>query len=618
MSATDTAPAPRRGSLYRKYVLLFVGVVAAALLAAGALELPFAYRDRLGDIERFNRQQATATTGLINQFLEGMEGQLRWTAQFTATNGDYGGNLAEAQRLLREVPDIAELAQVDRNGLEQVWVSRMSLNALGRSIDLSRELSFRSALLGETFFGDVTFDRDGRPVMTVAVAATGGAGGVSIAEVNLGAIVDLLGQIDVGEGGVAFVVDGRGQLVAHSDMRNVPANRDLSALPQVAVALGGRDAIDVARNLAGERMISATAPIASPGWHLFVEVPYAVAVAPIYASLLRTAALLLLGLGIAMLAGLYLARRMVGPVRVLQAGADRIGSGEFGHRIAVRTGDEIETLADKFNEMASYLEASRAELESKVRQRTAELAEKSRQLELASQHKSQFLANMSHELRTPLSAVLGYTELMLDNIYGAISDRSREVLTRIEANGRHLLQLINDVLDLSRIEAGQIELTIGRYDLPDLVRGVVAGMESIARAKGLELRTEIPPDIPTATGDERRVTQILLNLVGNALKFTERGHVAIAVRAAGDFFEVDVADTGPGIAAHEHERIFGEFQQVDASTTRRTSGTGLGLAISRRLVERHGGTIAVESEPGQGSLFRVRLPVTLTEVKVAA
>ncbi len=613
------AAALHRGSLYRKYVLLFVGVVAAALLAAGALELPFAYRDRLGDIQRFSQQQANATTRLINQFLDGMESQLRWTAQFTEATDDYAGNLAEAQRLLREVPDIAELAQVDRNGLEQVWVSRMSLNALGRSIDLSRELSFRSALLGDAYFGDVAFDEDNQPYITVAVAAVGGGGGVSIAEVNLGAIADLIAQIDIGEGGFAYVVDDEGRLIAHSDPRQLRGNREAMNLPQVAAAIAGGIAQGTGGiGSRGERTIFATSPIQRAGWHLFVELPFAVAVAPIKASLLRTAALFLFGLAIASLAGLYLAGRMVGPIRVMQVGAERIGKGDFGHRIAVRSGDEIEALANKFNDMAAHLEASRAELENKVVARTAELAEKGRQLELASQHKSQFLANMSHELRTPLNAVLGYTELMLDNIYGAISDRSREVLRRVEANGKHLLQMINDILDLSRIEAGQIELTVTHYDMSDLVRGCAAGMESIAQAKGLDLRTVIAPNLPTARGDERRVTQILLNLIGNALKFTERGHVAVVVGSVDGVFEIDVHDTGPGIAPHEQERIFGEFQQVDSSTTRRNAGTGLGLSISRLLVASQNGTLTVESQLGTGSVFHVRLPVTLAGVKVAA
>jgi signal transduction histidine kinase len=247
-----------------------------------------------------------------------------------------------------------------------------------------------------------------------------------------------------------------------------------------------------------------------------------------------------------------------------------------------------------------------------------ELAEKSQQLSLASQHKSQFLANMSHELRTPLNAVLGYTELMLDNIYGDINPRSREVLERVQFNGRHLLQMINDVLDLSKIEAGQLTLAVETVEFGGIVRSVVGATESLASAKGLELRTDIAADLPRGRGDIRRLTQVVLNLVGNAIKFTDRGSVTISIAAGDGVFHLSVSDTGPGIDPEHHERIFGEFQQVDNSNTRSKGGSGLGLSISKRIVEMHGGSIWVASELGKGSVFHVRLPIVTDRVEVAA
>jgi signal transduction histidine kinase len=238
-----------------------------------------------------------------------------------------------------------------------------------------------------------------------------------------------------------------------------------------------------------------------------------------------------------------------------------------------------------------------------------EIEEKSRQLEVASQHKSQFLANMSHELRTPLNAILGYTELMLDEIYGEVPGKMRGVLDRIQSNGRHLLGLINDVLDLSKIEAGQLTLAVASYSLEDVVHGVVTSVESLATEKQLALKLDIPRNLPAGRGDERRIAQVLLNLVGNAIKFTEKGEVAIAASATNGSFNIAVRDTGPGISVADQVKIFEEFHQADNSATKTKGGTGLGLSIAKRIVEMHGGRIWVESSPGTGATFSVSLPV---------
>jgi signal transduction histidine kinase len=239
----------------------------------------------------------------------------------------------------------------------------------------------------------------------------------------------------------------------------------------------------------------------------------------------------------------------------------------------------------------------------------AEIARQSHELELASQHKSQFLANTSHELRTPLNAILGYTELIRDGIYGQVPDNIREVLERVQSNGRHLLGLINDVLDLSKIEAGQLVLSLGDYSMREVVQTVISATEAMASEKNLTLRAIIQHDLPPGEADERRITQVLLNLVGNAIKFTESGEITITATAAGGSFQVAVADTGPGIALEDQPVVFDEFRQLDSSSTRAKGGTGLGLAISKRIVELHGGRIWVESEPGRGSCFRFTLPV---------
>jgi GAF domain-containing protein/anti-sigma regulatory factor (Ser/Thr protein kinase) len=294
---------------------------------------------------------------------------------------------------------------------------------------------------------------------------------------------------------------------------------------------------------------------------------------------------------------------LVGPERILGAlTLMRRAAGEF----PAETVQLMQTLASQ-----SVLAIQNARL-------FREIADKSEQLALASQHKSQFLANMSHELRTPLNAILGYAELLVDGIYGVLPDRPKGVLERIQNNGKHLLALINDVLDLAKIEAGQLTLILEDYALAEVVSSVVTATEPLATSKGLKFTAALQDDLPIGHGDSRRVSQVLLNLVGNAIKFTEAGEVEIRAAAANGQFVLSVRDTGPGIADDDQERIFGEFQQIDNSNTRNKGGTGLGLAISKRMVEMQGGTIAVESVLGEGSTFRVVLPVHVDEMMEAA
>jgi signal transduction histidine kinase len=244
-----------------------------------------------------------------------------------------------------------------------------------------------------------------------------------------------------------------------------------------------------------------------------------------------------------------------------------------------------------------------------------EIQEKGRQLAEASQHKSQFLANMSHELRTPLNAILGYTELIQDSVYGAPPEKMLAALDRISRNGKHLLGLINDVLDLSKIEAGQLKLDLADYSMKDVLNGVYGAVETLAAGKKLAFKVEMPKDLPAGRGDERRLTQVLLNLVGNAIKFTDRGEVTIKASAENGDYTLAVRDTGPGISEADQGKLFQEFQQADTSITKAKGGTGLGLAISKRIIEMHGGRIWVESRPGHGSTFSLTLPIRVEQAR---
>ena len=220
---------------------------------------------------------------------------------------------------------------------------------------------------------------------------------------------------------------------------------------------------------------------------------------------------------------------------------------------------------------------------------------------------------MSHELRTPLAAMLGYGELLQDGAFGELPEKAIRIVERVQANGKHLLGLINSVLDISKIEAGQFRLNLSDYSLPTLIETVRIATESLAGAKSLALTTEVATDLPHGFGDEQRLSQVLLNLVGNAIKFTDRGEVRVEARCNDGQFLITVRDTGPGIPLDEQQRIFEEFHQVDGSSTRAKGGTGLGSAIAKQIVEMHGGSIWVESTLGQGAVFHLKLPVQMPQ-----
>ena len=308
---------------------------------------------------------------------------------------------------------------------------------------------------------------------------------------------------------------------------------------------------------------------------------------------------------LALLLGFVISWSFILPVREAHEFVTEIAKGNFNATIKVPNRDEFGDLADRMNQMSQELHS----LYENQRRAAQELQLLNQRLTEASNAKSEFLANMSHELRTPMNAILGFLEMVLDEVYGEVPPELKEPLTDIQTNGKHLLRLINDVLDLSKIEAGRMELVLAEYSVQDVVETVRTSLQSLALEKGLGFVAAAEDDIPLAFGDGRRITQCLMNLVGNALKFSQHGRVVVGVERQGDDLLYHVSDTGIGIPKEELENIFTEFRQVGTALTREFTGTGLGLNITKKFVEMHGGRIWVESELGKGSTFFFSIPL---------
>jgi signal transduction histidine kinase len=386
-----------RSRLFAKYVALFVAVVGVALASNGIFEVFFYYREHKAALIRIQHEQAVAAAAKISQFIKEIESQLGWTTQLPWSAGSIEQRRFDALRLLRQVPAITELAQVDSTGKERLRVSRLAMDVVDSGLDLSGDPKFTEAVAHKVYYGPVYFRRESEPYMTLALAGTRKDAGVSIAEVNLKLIWDVVSQIKVGEHGHAYVVGAQGRLIAHPDISLVLRNTDMSKLVQVQAAQAGADmeSLQGARNIQGQEVLTASAPILPLRWTMFVELPVEEAYASLYAALQRLAIVLAAASIFAVLAGIFLARRMVGPIQALRAGAERIGGGDFTQRISIPTGDELEGLADQFNDMGARLQESYADLEKKVETRTAELTESLEQQTATAEILSSISASMT-------------------------------------------------------------------------------------------------------------------------------------------------------------------------------------------------------------------------------
>jgi signal transduction histidine kinase len=597
-----------RGRLFHKYVALFVAVVCVALVANGLLDIWFSFQEQNLLLFRIQREQAKAAAANISQFVKEIEGQLAWATQLPWSADTLDDWRFDAVRLLRQMPAVTEVAQLDAAGREQVRVSRLATDVVGSQTDYSKDPVFVETLANKVYYGPVHFLRESEPYMTLAMAGVRRDYGVVVAQVNLKFIWDVVSQVQVGVRGRAYVVDPAGRLIAHPDISMVLRDMDVSRLAQIQAARAEGSAAPseqplVVDDIEGRKVLSVHAPVGLLGWLVFVELPVDEAYAPLYSSIQRSGALLLAALVLAAFAGLYLARRMVIPIRTLRDGAVRIGSGDLDQRISIETGDELQALGDQFNRMAAQLQDSYASLERKVEERT-------HQLELANLAKSRFLAVASHDLRQPLHA-LG---LFVAQLSTASSATERAWLVdRINTATTAINELFKALLDISQLDAGALKPEITEFPAARLLAQIESTFAATAREKGLSFR--VASTTAWLRSDFILLQRIVLNLVSNAVRYTSHGGVIVGCRKRGGKLRIEVWDTGPGIPLDQRQKIFDEFYRLDSGRDRQP-GFGLGLAIVDRLSRLLDHPIELTSTLGRGSRFTVVTRRVATPAKI--
>ena len=567
----------RRGRLFGRYVAILTALVTGAVLMSALVQGYFAYREHRTALLRIQQEQAAGAATQIRRLLLDTESQLRWAfpppgAAGTAT---LDRRRADYFRLLRQVPAITEVAYLDAAGKEQLRLSRLALDTEGSGVDYSTRAPFLEAKAGGTYFGPVYYRDDSEPYMTIATGESEPGAGVTVAEVNLKFAWDVVYPIKIGQAGYVYVVDASGSLIAHPEISLVLQKTDLSHLPQVQAARSGpprpgRAGGEAAgRDVRGRQVLSAYEVTEPPGWYVFVEQPLAEAFAPLYSSVLRTAALLVLGLGLSVVASLFLVRRMVTPIRALAAGVARMGAGALDQRIDVRTGDELEDLADEFNRMTDQLRTFTTDLQ-RSRERLVTAREEERR-------------RVRRDLHDGLGPMLGSLTLKLDVAGDLVQENpaaARALLLDLKAQAQTAIADVRRLVYALRPPA-----------LDDL--GLVAALRAELmqyELRGLRVTIDAPaslPPLPAAV--EVAAYRIIQEALTNIVRHAGAQHCLSRLWLHDGAIHLEVSDDGSGISPL-HEK-------------------GIGLDSMRERAEELGGSCVIESLPAGGTRVRATLPL---------
>jgi signal transduction histidine kinase/CheY-like chemotaxis protein len=627
--------------LSTRYFMAFAGFAATGFVAFALIEAVPTYREQVAQVSRLQQAAAEVAAARIESYLGSIEMPVREVAELPWQSGVLSerDHREEFHRLMKMTPAIFELRSIARDGTERLYVSRGPLDRIGSGQDLSSNEAFRRARVSAVSYGPAYF-RDGtEPYVSLAVGKAGAQTDIVVAEVNLRFVAELVNGFKVGRTGRAYVVDATDHLVAHPNLSLVHSNVDLSAFPQVVAARklfrdGAARVMSVrGRSPAGEEDVLTSAfSLPSLGWIVFVEQPVSEVMAPVQASLFRTLGLLLVLLAAGFGASLVIARKLTRPIVALQQGAASIGKGDLSARVHIDSGDEIESLATEFNQMAERMGQSYSELESRVAARTRDLADASAALRTQSQEveslndqlrerltelesrkeeaeranaaKTRFLASASHDLRQPMHTV--------SLLVGILRERMRapehaSLVDKVQLSVQAMENLFKSLLDISKLDAGAIRPSIGDCAIDGLLRQIEANYAPQAQEKRLVLR--VVPSRTVVKSDPVLLERILGNLVSNAIRYTARGKVLVGCRRHGERLRILVIDTGVGIPARHLDDIFEEFVQLANPERDRGKGLGLGLSIVKRSVELLGHTLIVRSRPGMGSTFGVEVPL---------
>lgn len=588
-----------------RFTLIFVLTAAVPLLLLGVFVGLFSVNNLRQQSENRLLDTSETVAQRIESFITVRTDELQLLIDVTVFSQERTSALL--QNLLLQTDVYEEIRLVDAEGIVQQSFSRSRLVDESANVNLADSPAFQAIRDGaDVYYSDIRFDTDIRePLMTVGIPVinvrSGQLDAVIIADFTFRPIWQFLTDLEL-EGDVnVFVTNPQtDKIIAHPDPSVVL--RDTVFPTSEGFGRGqGLSADDVL-------FANQTIQLAQNTLTVVAEQPVSSALAVVQQLTTATAFLVVLSIVTTALVVALVVRQIVKPIAVLSDTAVQIRNGNLSLRAKTSSQDEIGVLATSFNSMTEQLENSINTLEERVKERTVDLVAARDEAERANEAKSAFLASTSHELRTPLNAILNYSQFIARGKWGDVNENQLDALNTITNSGRYLLNLINDLLDMSKIASGSLEIYKSDVDLNAEVEEVVTIAKGLVKSDDVKLITEIDPNLPAFEGDGIRIRQIMINIVSNACKFTEAGHIRIVARHDSDRFHFSVEDTGAGIDPEDHDAVFAAFQQTESGILE-GKGTGLGMPISKSLAEAHGGDLWFESAYGEGSIFHLELPL---------